>query len=114
MIRLNLIVFAVAFCALGPALAQDTQPTLLGTFEAFKAYRVEKNGALSCYVVAQPDKMAPANVRRDPVHLLIMHRPKDKVRNELSLQMGYPVKTSVPVALEIPGNGSFSLAGYGQ
>lgn len=96
---------------LAPAAFAQTpaQPSLLGSFEGFKAYTLEKNGARSCYVVGAPDRMAPANVRRDPVHLFVTHRPKDRVRNEINFQMGYPLKADAAATLEVGGS-SYALA----
>ena len=74
----------------------------------------EKNGAKSCYVVGAPDKTSPANVRRDPIHLFVAHRPKDKVRNEINIQLGYKVKTDAPASLEIASSSTYPLAGHGE
>jgi hypothetical protein len=97
-----------------PAFAQmAAQPSPLGAYDNFKAYAHEKNGKRSCYVSGSPDKMMPANVRRDPVYLFIAHRPKDKVRDEISFQMGYPLKADAPASLEIAG-ANYPLAAYGE
>lgn len=97
------------------ALAQaPLLPGPLGVYDNFKAYAQEKNGKRSCYVVGAPDKTVPLSVRRDPVYMFIAHRPKDKARNEINFQMGYPLKVGAPAAIEIGGGGTFTLATYGE
>ena len=94
---------------------KDTPPVELGRFDSFNAYMQEKNGARLCYLVAQPSKMEPANVRRDPVYFFVTHRPKDKIRNEISISAGYPFKVDAPASLEItPSGGLFSLVTSGE
>src|SRR5262245_12242252 len=94
-------VFALLFLLTAAARAQESpQPALLGAFGSFKAYTQERNGGRACYIVAAPDKMTPENVRRDPAYLFIAHRPKEKIRNEISLQLGYPLKPNAPVTME--------------
>ena len=102
-------------CAV-PALAQ-AQPTDLGTFQSWTAWKgADENGAI-CFVSASPQSSEPKEVggkpiNRDPAHFLIIHRDrapavnadgsaaKDasgkqvfrKVRNEVQTLVGYPMK----------------------
>jgi hypothetical protein len=109
----RIIVSAALFYAFAAVAQTGDQPALLGSYDGFKAYSQERAGKRSCFVVGAPDKSTPANVRRDPIHLFITHRPKDKVRNEISFQMGYPLKADAAASFEVAG-GTYALAGYGE
>ncbi len=112
---LALLLVLVLFCAIPRAFAQGVQaPVELGKFEGFTAYAQERKTGRACYIVAQPAKTAPASVRRDPVYLFITHRPKEKIRNEISLSMGYPLKPDAPASLEIVPGGIFPLAAQNE
>lgn len=107
----------IAFCLLAsPALAQDktAAPQEIGKYGAWTVYRLNNAGALSCYAVTQPAKSDPPAARRDPAYLFLTHRPKEKVRSEFSVNMGYPLKPNSAGSLDILGAGKFTLVTNGE
>ena len=86
------------------ALAQGQEPTPLGEFGAWAAYAYRAQGGKVCYVVSQPKVSAPKTAKRDPVFLLVTHRPGQSVRNEVSTIIGYPFKKDAIVELTIDNN----------
>lgn len=77
------------------AFAQPAGPTLLGTFDAWEAYKTEdttnKRGAV-CYAVTQPQTKEPATAKRDPIYFLVTTWPKNNILNEPSVVIGYQFK----------------------
>ena len=102
--RLTTRLIAAAFFVASAAQAQTPKP-LLTEPGVWGAFEMEENGAKTCYMAAQPGKMAPKNVKRGEVWLLITHRPAKKVRDEISVYTGYPYKKDSKVAVAIDGKG---------
>ncbi len=85
-----------------PALAED--PKFIDEFNDWSAYSYKAGGGQVCYVVSQPKDSEPKNVRRDKVFFLVQHRPKDKVRSEVSTIIGYKFKSGSMAKVDIDGN----------
>ena len=68
----------------------------------FKDWRLCVSGtaaAKQCYIVGEPKRMQPRNVKRGDTYLVVAHRPGQGVRNEISVRIGYPFSaTSNPFA----------------
>ena len=54
-----------------------------------------------CYAISQPEDKEPKNVNRDPVYFFVSHRPKEGVRNEVSVITGYPYKPGSSTSVAI-------------
>jgi hypothetical protein len=88
--------------------AAAPQPERLGAAQSWTAYKApEKNGQI-CYLVGEPAKSEPANVKRDPVHLLVTHNTADKTTGVVSFIAGYGFKDGSAAELDIGGK-KFSL-----
>ena len=72
------------------------------------AYAAENDGGKTCYTLSTPKDMAPKNVNRDPVYFFVTFRPKDKIRNQVSVIIGYPFKEGSTASVEI-GASKFTL-----
>ncbi|MBZ0216383.1 MAG: invasion associated locus B family protein [Fimbriimonadaceae bacterium] len=90
----------------GEALAQA--PTLIGQDKDWAVFSATVDGGDTCFVVSQPKNMEPKNVSRDPVYFFITQRPKDNVRNQVSVVTGYPYKDGSKTVVEI-GSETFTL-----
>ena len=89
---------AIAFAA--PALAQGKknpaeQAVLLGQFGDWGAYRASPGGKKVCFALSKPTAAVtePANKKRDPSYAFVSTRPSEKVKNEISVIVGYPQKS---------------------
>lgn len=87
---------------LNPALAED--PKFIEEFNDWSAYTYKAGGGNVCYVVSQPKDSEPKNVRRDKVFFLVQHRPKDKVKSEVSTIIGYKFKSGSMAKVKVDGN----------
>lgn len=93
--------------------AASAEPTLIGQFGAWGVYVASPAGKKVCFALAKPSssKTNPPNRPRDPAYAFISTRPGERVTNEVSIMMGYPLKPGADGALEVGGT---SFAMYAQ
>jgi hypothetical protein len=93
--------------------AGDVQPTLLGQYGDWGAYAATPGGKKVCFALGKPKtaKTEPEGRKRDPSYLFVSTRPAENVKNEVSIIIGYPFKTSSDATAEI---GSAKFAMYTQ
>jgi len=96
-----------------PAQASASPTTgaqLLGQFGDWGAYTASPGGKKVCFALAKPNASStnPPNRPRDPAFLFVSTRPTEKVREEVSVIIGYPFKPASDAAAEI-GATSFAL-----
>ena len=129
---------AVAFCAAAyaqnqpakpakPAQAKPAQPAqkkppksdpteqavLLGQFGDWGAYKATPGGKKVCFALAKPAsaQSEPTGRKRDPSYAFVSTRPAEKVRNEVSMIVGYPQRTGVDATASV---GSANYVMYTQ
>jgi hypothetical protein len=90
--------------------AGDPQPTLLGQYGDWGAYFATPGGKKLCFTIAKPktSQTNPVGRKRDPAWLFVSDRPAENVRNEVSVIIGYPFKTSADATAEI-GTAKFAM-----
>jgi len=88
----------------------DSQPNLLGQYSDWGAYTASPGGKKICFVLAKPksSKTEPAGRSRDQAYMFISSRPAENVKNEVSVIVGYPFKTSSDATVEV-GGAKFAL-----
>ena len=86
---------------------------LLGQFGDWGAYTGAPGGKKVCFALAKPTTAVtePAGRKRDPSYAFVSTRPAEKVRNEVSMIVGYPQKPGVDATATI---GSASYVMYTQ
>lgn len=99
--------------ALAPAAyaqAPTAGATLLGQYGDWGAYTASPGGKKVCFALAKPTTSStnPPNRPRDPAWLFISTRPAEKVREEVSVIIGYPFKTNAEASVEV-GNATFAM-----
>jgi hypothetical protein len=79
------------------------QAVLLGQFGDWGAYTASPSGKKVCFALAKPAKAdtEPAGRKRDPSYAFVSTRPAEKVKNEVSMIVGYPQKTGTDAAAAI-------------
>ena len=102
MIRSASLILASSLALSSAALAQE--PKEISAHGAWTAYSYKADGGTVCYIISQPTKSSPENVRRDPIHFLVPHRTKGKSRNEVNTIIGYPFKKGSLSTLQIDGS----------
>ena len=93
------------------ALAQTVKS--IGTFSSWTAFTHGEGTSLLCFVTAQPTKQEPAGAKRSPAFVYVSSWPKDGVKAEVSVRVGYPLKGGSDVTMEI-GNASYKLFAHGD
>lgn len=85
--------------------ANSAEPTLVGQFGAWGVYVALPNGRKICFALSKPtsSKTNPPNRPRDEAHAFISSRPAEKVSNEVSVIIGYPLKPDGASAIEVGG-----------
>jgi hypothetical protein len=85
--------------------ASGVQPTLLGTFGDWGAYTASPGGKKVCFALAKPSKSetTPPNRSRDQAFLFVSSRPAEKVKDEVSIIIGYGFKPNTDATLELGG-----------
>jgi Invasion associated locus B (IalB) protein len=96
--------------ATAAAPAGETQPTLLGQYGDWGAYTASPAGKKVCFALAKPKttKTEPAGRKRDPSYVFVSTRPAENVKNEVSIIIGYPFKTSSDATAEV-GTAKFAM-----
>lgn len=111
------VVLLAGACALsGPAVAQKQkkdpaeQAVLLGQFGDWGAYKAEPGGKKVCFALSKPTSAVtePAGRNRDPSYAFVSTRPAEKVKNEVSVIVGYPQKAGYD-ATALIGSASYVL-----
>src|SRR5262249_30725721 len=89
----------------------ETKPTLLGQYADWGAYTASPGGTKICFALAKPksSKTEPAGRSRDQSYMFVSSRPAENVRNEISVIVGYPFKTSSDAIAEI-GSAKFAMS----
>lgn len=83
--------------------AAKTETRRIGKFQNWDAYEHTDKGNKLCYLHAQPEKKEPAGAKRGEIYILVTHKPKEKIRNEVSIYFGYPLKEGLPAMATIGG-----------
>jgi invasion protein IalB len=98
-----------------PPAAPEAKPTLLGQYDAWGAYTASPDGKKVCFAIAKPTtaETKPPNRPRNPPHMFISTRPADKVTNEVSVAIGYPLKAGTEASVEV-GATTFALSTLGE
>ncbi len=111
---LRTAIAVLSVCALAtPVAAQDKmtgQATLLGQFGDWGAYKANPAGKVVCFALSKPTKAVtdPPGRNRDPSYAFVSTRPAEKVKNEVSVIVGYPQKPGVDATATI-GSASYVL-----
>ena len=91
--------------------AAPGKPVEVGTFGDWGAY-LAKGKSKTCYALAKPKERKPDG-KTDAAYVFIADRPAEKVHNEVSIMMGFPIKESGAAQAKI-GSASFDLVAKGS
>jgi invasion protein IalB len=92
----------------GAAAAQGANK--LGSFGNWSLNATPDEASKTCFAATQPTLKEPAGANRAPVVLYISAWPKDGVKSEISIKLGYKIKGGSDVMVTI-GTASFTLFG---
>lgn len=92
---------ALLVLAVPPALAQTAK--MIENFGSWAAYSYDTGSGKNCYVLSAPANSAPENVNHGDNFFMISQKPGDEKSLEPQAMMGYPLKESSKVDVEIDG-----------
>lgn len=95
--------------ALLPAPVLAETQTFLGKHGKWEAYRLEENGAKTCYIVSEPVRSQGNVKQRGEVVVFVTHRPREGERDVVSFQAGYNFESGAPVTANVDGEHNFQL-----
>jgi hypothetical protein len=100
------LALATALSASAPTLAQAAQ--LISRTHDWTTYAHDGPPQKMCFAVAQPRASEPANLKRGKPFFYLTAWPKDRVKSEVSVKLGYPLKPGSEVMVTI-GSAGFRL-----
>ena len=103
----------IALVALTGSVALAQTVKSIGTFSSWTAFTHGEGGSLLCFATAQPTKQAPTGAKRSPAFVYVSSWPKDGVKAEVSVRVGYPLKGGSDVTMSV-GNAEFKLFAHGD
>ena len=120
LLRTLIVLMSACLCAASASAQQKKaaasptdQAVLLGQFGDWGAYRASPGGKKVCFALSKPTSAAtePAGRNRDASYAFVSTRPSEKVKNEVSVIVGYPQKPGHDATAAI---GSATYAMYTQ
>lgn len=93
-----------------PLAAQEAEGAALetGKFGAWLVHQNAGDGPKICFAASQPTIKEPAGANRSRIVLYVSAWPKEGVKSEVSVKLGYPIKPDGPVAVTV-GAEAFEL-----
>lgn len=101
-------ILAAALCCLMPSQAASQGANKLGAFGNWSLNATPDAANKTCFAATSPTLKEPAGANRAPVVLYISAWPKDGVKSEISIKLGYKVKTGSDVVVTI-GTATYTL-----
>jgi invasion protein IalB len=91
----------------------SAQPSLLGQYGEWGAYAASPGGKKVCFAIAKPStsQTNPPGRPRDATYAFVSSRPSEKVKDEVSIIIGYTFKPATEATAEI---GAAKFAMYTQ
>ncbi len=99
-----------------PAHAQD-KIDLIGGYNDWDAFTLRKpDGEKLCYLVSRAKswKANKGGVNRGEIYLIVTHRPKAQIRDQVNIVVGYPLKAGSEVKAVVDGKSRFTLFTQGD
>lgn len=114
LLRTMIAVLSASACAcVLPATAQPAkeQAVLLGQFGDWGAYKASPDSKSVCFALSKPTSAEtdPPGRNRDPAYIFVSTRPAEKVKDEVSVIVGYPQKPGVEAQATIDGSSKYTL-----
>jgi hypothetical protein len=97
----------IGFLTFG-GVAEAQSPKLITQSREWSALVVDGQRGKMCYAIAKPQKMEPASLNHGDVFFFVLSRPRENVRNEPSVQVGYPFRENSKVTVKVD-NATFTM-----
>ena len=74
----------------------------IGKFKDWESFVLSQEGNKICFAQSAPVLRAPKKLKRNPSRLFVSFRPKENIKNEISVTNGYTFKDKAPVTAKSP------------
>ncbi len=114
MLKKHLFGIFVAVASLGLAgtsLAEE--PKILGSYKAWDAYKLTRDGNTICYVVSQPTDTQPKNVKRGDIFFIVSNWANLNIKGQPSVVTGYTYRDGSTTTAKI-GSEKFNFFTQGD
>lgn len=91
-----------------PATAQEEGALETGRFGDWIVHQNAGGGPKTCFAASLPKSKEPAGANRAKIVFYVSAWPKDGVKSEISVKLGYRIKPESPVSISV-GDSSFEL-----
>jgi invasion protein IalB len=93
---------SIAVTGTAQAAHSGAKRQFLGSFQNWDAF-TERRGHNEkvCYIISVPKKKLPKNVRRGEVYVMVTHWPAAKIKNQVSVILGYPARKGSTVSFSV-------------
>lgn len=96
---------AAALLWAAPVAAQSSEGAVeIGRYNQWVLHQNAGNGEKVCFAAAQPQKKEPAGANRSAIVFYVSAWPKDGIKSEVSIKLGYPIKPDGPVSVMVDQN----------
>jgi hypothetical protein len=102
-----------AVAALFAAEANAQTVDLVANQGAWSLYADKNSPKQVCFIASQPQAVEPIGANRGPIYFYISGWPKDGVKTEPSVKVGYPINATKDMTVTI-GNDTFNLFAKGE
>lgn len=94
--------------------AADAQATrLVKIYKDWNVFSNDENKSKICFIASQPKQALPKGANRDPIYFYVSAWPTDGIKTEVSIRLGYPIQSKIPVKVKI-GSDEFTLFAKGD
>lgn len=105
----TLICSAAALLWATPLVAQDAAGAVeKGRYGQWIVHQSAGDDPKICFAASQPQTKEPAGANRSAIVFYVSAWPKDGIKSEVSVKLGYPIRPDSPVAVEV-GSDEFQL-----
>ncbi len=108
---LGMLMVAATLGLAGPVWAEE--PKILGSYKAWDAYKLTRDGNTICYVVSQPTDTQPKNVRRGDIFFIVSNWANLNIKGQPSVVTGYTYRDGSTTTAKI-GSEKFNFFTQGD
>jgi invasion protein IalB len=101
LIRITALAAAFAAAGWAGAALAASPPKAIGAFGDWSAWEIVDGKNRICYIATKPKSSEDKGLKRSTVQIQISSRTADKVKNEVGVYVGYPIKPDSKVTATV-------------
>jgi len=100
----KVLAIALAFTSFSAPTVAQNAAMVMKEFGKWSLHQSRNASHNICYAVSKPTRKKPKNANRAAIVFYVSAWPKDGVRNQVSVKLGYPVDAKKPVTVQVDAN----------